>query len=166
GGNIMTLTISLESSELAGQTGDAGSAITNKRAFKTTVLVENGGTVVVGGLIRDSKITGESRVPFLGRIPLIGEAFKSRNGKREQSNLMVFIRPKIITDSYQAQVESNAKYNVIRDAQRLQNNQKELFPLLPFDNPPVLPPATPLPAPPVTPAAPAATTKPVEPTRP
>ncbi len=160
GGNIMTLTISLESSELAGQTGDAGSAITNKRAFKTTVLVENGGTVVVGGLIRDSKITGESRVPFLGRIPLLGEAFKSRNGKRQQSNLMVFIRPKIITDSYQAQVESNAKYNQIRDAQRLQNNQKELFPLLPYDKPPVLPPAGPLPAPPVAPAAPAATTQP------
>lgn len=58
----MTLTIELESSELADATGDAGSAITNVRKFTNTVLVQDGQTVVVAGLIRDSKITGGTRV--------------------------------------------------------------------------------------------------------
>jgi general secretion pathway protein D len=161
GSDAMTLTIDLESSELAGAAGDAGSAITNVRKFTNTVLVQNGQTIVVAGLIRDSKVTGETRVPFLGRIPLIGEAFKSRSGKREQSNLMVFIRPKILTDSLQTSIETNAKYNAIRDAQRAQERRGgELFPLLPYDKAPILPPAplapAPVPAPPpATPPAPA-----------
>jgi general secretion pathway protein D len=159
GSDAMTLTIELESSELADATGDAGSAITNVRKFTNTVLVQDGQTIVVAGLIRDSKITGESRVPFLGRIPLIGEAFKTRNARREQSNLMVFIRPKIIADSIQSSIETNAKYNLIREAQIRQGNTHEVLPLLPFDKPPQLPPAPPLPAAPAP--APAATTQPV-----
>jgi general secretion pathway protein D len=147
GSNAMTLVIELESSELAGTTGDAGSQITNKRQFKTTVLVEDGSAIVVGGMIRDSKLTGESRVPFLGRIPLIGEAFKVRNGRRSQTNLMVFIRPKILLDGLQATLETNQKYNRIRDAQLKQGERSELLPILPFDQPPVLPPAQPPPAP-------------------
>jgi general secretion pathway protein D len=159
GSDAMTLTIDLESSELADATGDAGSAITNVRKFTNTVLVQDGQTIVVAGLIRDSKITGESRVPFLGRIPLIGEAFKTRNARREQSNLMVFIRPKIIVDSVQSSIETNAKYNLIREAQIRQGNTHEVLPLLPFDKPPQLPPAPPLPAAPAP--APPATTQPV-----
>ncbi|MFO1504361.1 MAG: type II secretion system secretin GspD [Steroidobacteraceae bacterium] len=170
GGNAMTLKVEVESSELTGKTGDAGSAITLKRSFKTEVLVENGATVVVAGLIRDAKNTGETRVPFLGRIPIIGEAFKTRNGTREKTNLMVFIRPKIMTDSLQSAIETNSKYNLIRDAQIKQGNTHEVLPLLPFDKPPQLPPAPPVPAPtpwpapssasPPPPAAPA-TTRPV-----
>jgi general secretion pathway protein D len=156
GGDAMTLEIELESSELAGSSGDAGSAITNKRTFKNTVLVQDGQTIVVAGLIRDSKITGESRVPFLGRIPVLGEAFKTRNGRRSQSNLMVFIRPTILTDSIQASIETNNKYNAIRDAQRAQGNRAELLPLLPFDKAPQLPVLV-QPAAPETAPAPAAT---------
>jgi general secretion pathway protein D len=169
GGNAMTLKVEVESSELTGKTGDAGSAITQKRSFKTEVLVESGATVVVAGLIRDTKATGETRVPFLGRIPLLGELFKTRNATREQTNLMVFIRPKILTDSLQSAIETNSKYNLIRDAQIRQGSGFEVLPLLPFDKPPVLPPAPPLPAAPApgAPAAPAAgtpaTTSPVPP---
>jgi general secretion pathway protein D len=164
GANAMTLTIELESSELAGSTGDVGSAITNVRKFKNTVLVQDGQTIVVGGMIRDSKITGQNRVPFLSRIPIIGEAFKVKNGKRQQSNLMVFLRPRILTDSVQATLETNQKYNLIRDAQIKQGERGELLPILPFDKPPQLPPAqapaAPAPAapPPAGPAAPATTT--------
>jgi general secretion pathway protein D len=157
GGNAMTLKVEVESSELTGKTGDAGSAITLKRSFKTVVLVEDGATVVVAGLIRDTKSTGETRVPFLGRIPLIGELFKTRNATREKTNLMVFIRPKIMTDSLQSAIETNSKYNLIRDAQIRQGNTHDVLPLLPFDKPPQLPPAPPLPAAP-PPAAPATTT--------
>jgi general secretion pathway protein D len=158
GGNAMTLKVEVESSELTGKTGDAGSAITLKRSFKTEVLVENGATVVVAGLIRDTKSTGETRVPFLGRIPLIGELFKTRNATREKTNLMVFIRPKILVDSLQSAIETNSKYNLIRDAQIRQGDTHEILPLLPFDKPPQLPPAPPLPAAPAP--TPPATTKP------
>jgi len=145
GGDAMMLKIDLESSELSDSAGDAGSLITNKRSVKTNVLIEDGGIVVIGGLIRDSKTGGESRVPFLGRIPLIGEAFKTRNTKRTKSNLMVFIRPKILADGVQTSLETNVKYNAIRDAQRDQGPNNELIPLLPFDKKPVLPPAPPVP---------------------
>ncbi len=94
----MTLTIDLESSELAGQSGDAGSAITNVRKFHNVVLVRDQQTIVVGGLIRDSKVSGETRVPYLGRIPLLGNLFKYRSAKRQKTNLMVFIRPTVLTD--------------------------------------------------------------------
>ena len=55
--------------------------------------------MVIGGLIRDAKVEGESRVPVLGKIPLIGELFQVRSGTREKTNLMVFIRPKILRDA-------------------------------------------------------------------
>ena len=51
-------------------------------------------------------------MPFLGRIPLIGELFRVRSGKREKTNLMVFIRPKILADGVQSAIETNAKYNI------------------------------------------------------
>jgi general secretion pathway protein D len=145
GGDAMMLKIELESSELSGSAGDANSLITNKRTINTTVLIEDGGVIVLGGLIRDSKNTGETRVPYLGRIPLIGEAFKVRSGKRQKSNLMVFIRPKILNDGAQTAIETNAKYNLIRDQQRSQGPNGELLPLFPFDKKPVLPPPPPPP---------------------
>ena len=155
GGDAMMLKIELESSELSGTTGDAGSLITNKRTIKTNVLVEDGGTVVIGGLIRDSKVEGESRVPVLGKIPLIGELFRVRSGTREKTNLMVFIRPQIILDSTQSGMITNAKYNQMRDLQNRMNQRqdRELIELLPGDNP-TLPPTPALPATPGEAAAP------------
>jgi len=146
-GDAVMLKIELESSELSGTAGDANSLITNKRVINTTVLIEDQGIVVLGGLIRDSKIDGETRVPFLGRIPVLGEAFKSRNSKRQKSNLMVFIRPKILRDGMQTAIETNSKYNSIRDEQRKMGQRSELLPLLPFEAKPELPPAPPLPQP-------------------
>lgn len=151
-GNAMMLTIELESSGLSGATGDAGSAITDTRKFTTTVLVEDGATIVLGGMIRNGKTEGESRVPFLGRIPLIGELFKVRNGRREQSQLMVFIRPKILTDSLQVRRTTREKYELIRDAQQKQADKKEVLPILPGSATPVLP---------ELPPDPPATTRPV-----
>jgi general secretion pathway protein D len=106
-------------------------------------MIEDGGIVVLGGLISDQNIRGESRVPFLGRIPIIGLAFKTRNSDRNKSNLMIFIRPKILRDGVQAAYETDAKYNAIRDEQgRL--GGREILPLLPGPKP-KLPPAPPLP---------------------
>ena len=144
-GTAVVMKIELESSELSGQQGDANSLITNKRKINTNVMIEDGGVIVLGGLIRDSNRRGESRVPFLGRIPLIGEAFKTRSGKREKTNLMVFLRPKILRDGIQTSIETNRKYNAIRDEQMRQGPKNELIPLLPFENKPLLPPAPPPP---------------------
>jgi len=98
-------------------------------------------------------------VPFLGRIPLVGELFRTRSGKRAQTNLMIFIRPKILTDGLQTSIESNSKYNAIRDVQQKQGSRFELIPLIPGDTKPLLPDLPPQPAAPA-PAAPAVTPTP------
>jgi general secretion pathway protein D len=144
-GTAVVMKVELESSELSSQRGDANSLITNTRTFNTTVMIEDGGIIVLGGLIRDSSIRGETRVPFLGRIPLIGEAFKTRSGRRDKSNLMVFIRPRILRDGIATANETNRKYNAIRQEQIQQGPRNELIPLLPFENRPELPPPPPVP---------------------
>jgi general secretion pathway protein D len=103
-------------------------------------------------MMRDSKVTGETRVPGLGRIPIIGELFKTRNGKRGKSTLMIFIQPRVLLDAIQTHTETALKYDSVRDLQRTQNNHREMLPLLPFDTPPELPELSP-----PVPAAPAAT---------
>jgi general secretion pathway protein D len=140
-GALVQLKIELESSSLTGDSGDANSLITNKRTVSTNVLIEDGGIVVLGGLIQDSDIRGEQRVPYLGRIPVIGALFKTRSRAANKTNLMVFIRPKILRDGFETAMETNAKYNYIRDEQRTTMRPKtEVLPLLPFSKEPLLPP--------------------------
>jgi len=137
-GDSVMLKIEQESSGVAATTEGAVDLVTNKRTISTKVLVEDGGVIVLGGLISDTAMEGENRVPILGRIPLIGELFKTRNGQKEKRNLMVFIRPKILRDGVSAAVETNAKYNVIRD-QQLQRRGGKVT-LLPGERQPLLPP--------------------------
>ena len=139
-GALVQLKIELESSELSGTSGDANSLITNKRTVNTNVLIEDGGIVVLGGLIRDSATRGEQRVPYLGRIPIIGELFKTRSRKRDKSNLMVFIRPKILRDGVATAFATDAKYNFMRQLQKEAGSQPgEILPLIPFNKDPQLP---------------------------
>src|SRR6187455_617435 len=141
GGALVQLKIELESSSLTGDSGDANSLITNKRTISTNVLIEDGGIVVLGGLIQDSDIRGEQRVPYLGRIPVLGALFKTRSRQTDKTNLMVFIRPKILRDGVSTAVETGAKYNYIRDEQRATMRPKtEVLPLIPFSAEPLLPP--------------------------
>jgi general secretion pathway protein D len=93
---------------------------------------------VLGGLISDESREGENRVPILGSIPIIGELFKTRSGAKEKRNLMVFIRPTILRDGVQAAIETNAKYNVMRNHQLARRNGKVT--LLPGERQPLLPP--------------------------
>jgi general secretion pathway protein D len=118
--------------------------ITNTRTVNTNVLIEDGGIVVLGGLIRDSATRGEQRVPYLGRIPIIGELFKTRSRKRDKTNLMVFIRPKILRDGIATAIATDAKYNFIRQLQMEAGSQPgEVLPLIPFNKDPQLPPIPP-----------------------
>jgi general secretion pathway protein D len=149
GGKLVQLKISIESSALSGTTGDANSAITNKRTIDTNVLIEDGGIVVLGGLIQEGDTRGENRVPYLGRIPVLGALFKTRTRRNEKRNLMVFLRPKIIADSRAAAIETDAKYNYMRNEQMKSGRPKtEVLPLLPYTPEPRLPPV-PSPLPPM-----------------
>lgn len=98
--------------------------VTNKRTITTRVLVDHGGMIVLGGLIEDRLTESEQRVPLLGSIPIIGELFRSRSTQKTKTNLMVFIRPRIIRNSEDAAFETNAKYNYMRDMQVERNGGK------------------------------------------
>ena len=157
-GDSVMLKIEQESSSIAASSAGAVDLITNKRTISTRVLIEDGGTVVLGGLIQDSQTGGEQRVPFLGRIPFIGEAFRTRSAKKNKTNLMVFIRPKILMDGNQGAAETEAKYNYLRGIQTGRTNGRA--PMLPGERQPTLPSMEQL-SPAVAPAKPAPVVAPV-----
>jgi hypothetical protein len=134
------LKISQEASSIAAssQQVSTNDLITNKRTITTNVMVEDGGIIVLGGLISDEVRESKSQVPFLGSIPIIGELFKTRSVDKVKTNLMVFIRPRILRDGTDAAIESNAKYNYIRDQQSGRNGGR--VPLMPSERQPTLPP--------------------------
>ena len=137
-GNSVVLKISIESSSVASTSVSTVDITTNKRTVSTSVLTEDGGIVVLGGLIQNSATKSEQRVPFLGSIPLIGLAFKTRDSSSTKSNLMIFIRPKILRDGAQTAFETGAKYNYMLEEQR-KADHRELLPLLPGVKAPLLP---------------------------
>jgi len=138
-GNSVVLKISVESSSVAATSVSSVDITTNKRTVATNVLVEDGGIVVLGGLISDTVTRSEQRFPVLGSIPVIGYAFKTRDYSRTRNNLMIFIRPKILRTPEQTAVATDAKYNYIIE-QEQRSYQKGAAPLLPRERPPTLPP--------------------------
>ncbi|HEY8051616.1 MAG TPA: type II secretion system secretin GspD [Steroidobacteraceae bacterium] len=129
GGQVM-LKISIESSSIGAKPAGAVDLVTNKRTITTTVLIEDGGVVALGGLIENDSTRGETRVPFLGSIPLIGYLFKTRSATSTKNNLIMFIRPKILRDPAQAAYETDIKYNYLLDQQNSLKT-REAIPLLP-----------------------------------
>lgn len=71
---------------------------TTKRSVKTSVLVHNGDTVVLGGMMQETLTTSESQVPLLGDIPLLGYLFRFKSVSRSKTNLMVFLTPRVIKE--------------------------------------------------------------------
>jgi len=138
-GDSVMLKISQEASSIAAssQQVSTNDLITNKRIITTNVMVEDGGIIVLGGLISDELRESKSQVPFLGAIPLIGELFKTRSVDKVKTNLMVFIRPRIIRDGVDAAIETNAKYNYVREQQLERNDGR--VPLMPGERQPTLP---------------------------
>ena len=113
-GDSLLLTISQEISNIA-QSAQAVDLITNQRIIETTVIVDDGEILVLGGLLEDVLRESDQRVPVLGSIPILGNLFRSRTTDKVKTNLLVFIRPKILRNSEQAALETNAKYNQIRE---------------------------------------------------
>lgn len=136
-GDAILLKIEQETSSLSTAAG-AVDLITNNRSIRTSVIVEDGDILVLGGLIDDSLRENDARVPFFGKIPVIGNLFRARRTQKTKSNLMVFIRPKILRDGVQATLETNSKYNYMRDRQLGEDPSK--VQLMPKERRTVLPP--------------------------
>ena len=111
--------------------------VTKKRAIETSVMVEDQGMVVLGGLIEDDLTNNVNKVPILGDIPLIGEAFKSSRVETQKANLMVFIKPTILSNPVLANKMAQQKYQFVRGKQLAQQEQgirlldSETIPVLP-----------------------------------
>ncbi|MDB6088677.1 MAG: hypothetical protein JWN85_1461, partial [Gammaproteobacteria bacterium] len=141
-GDSVVLKISVESSSVAATSVSTVDITTNKRTVSTNVLIEDGGIVVLGGLISDTVTRSEQRVPLLGSLPVIGLLFKTRDYSRTRNNLMIFIRPKILRTPLQTAVETGAKYNYMIEEQR-KAEKRDSAPLLPTEEQPTLPPLLP-----------------------
>ncbi len=134
-GNSVQLTIEQEVSSVSGTTGVDISI--NKREIKTTVMIESGQTVILGGLIDEDVQESVQKVPLLGDIPIIGHLFKSTSNATRKRNLMVFLKPQIITDQQVMNTMAKEKYNFIRADQL--RKQEEGLSLMSSENLPMLP---------------------------
>jgi general secretion pathway protein D len=139
-GETVLLKLQVESSSLAASSTGAVDLITNKNSISTSVLVKDGGWLVLGGLIQDSVTNTESQVPLLGSIPIIGELFRTRNTEKTKTNFLIFLQPHIMRTDDQAADETDAKYNYVRDQQKILNKDNKLIPFQPFAPADPLPP--------------------------
>jgi len=144
-GNKVRMTVYQESSSVEpGTSGAANGPTTEKSSIETSVAVEDGDILVLGGLLKDEYTDGEDKVPGLGSIPLIGGLFKSENRKRVKTNLMVFLRPVVLRTTQSANQLTLDRYESIRAAQEKAQPGPSM--ILPDTGAPVLPadPSSPL----------------------
>ena len=114
-GGVVRLAIYQELSSIQNTlTASQGGIITNKRSFESTVLVENGNIVVLGGLIEDRTDNSRSSLPILGRIPGLGYLFSYENRGRKKTNLLVFLRPYVVRDEGTSSELALDRYAYIR----------------------------------------------------
>nr|WP_297354354.1 type II secretion system secretin GspD [uncultured Caldimonas sp.] len=134
------LTIFQESSDVIGEatgTTNVGPE-TTKRSIESTVVVDDGQIIVLGGLMQDQYSDGRSKVPVLGDVPVLGGLFRSENRTRRKTNLMVFLRPVVMRDQDSAGKFSLDRYDLIRAQQK--ETQPTPRVLVPVNEAPVLPP--------------------------
>jgi general secretion pathway protein D len=141
-GGSVRMTIYQESSSVdarvAPGTSNAGPS-TSKRSIESTVVVDDGAILVLGGLIEDKFEESRSQVPLLGDLPGIGALFRSQSRTKNRTNLMVFLRPVIMRDAASAAQLSLDRYDLIRAQQQAAQPAPSV--LLPVEGAPVLPPA-------------------------
>ncbi|EMR4107085.1 TPA: type II secretion system secretin GspD [Stenotrophomonas maltophilia] len=117
-GGTVKLDIYQEVSSIDAQSANsAAGIITNKRALDTSVLLDDGQIMVLGGLLEDNVSHGRDAVPGLGRIPVLGALFRSDTRKRSKTNLMVFLRPHVVRDPAAGQRLTRDRYDYMRNAQ-------------------------------------------------
>lgn len=111
------LQIFQEVSTVSAEETTAQGLVTNRRAIESNVLVDDGQIVVLGGLIEEKTGGGESKVPGLGDVPLLGNLFRYDSRTREKTNLLVFLRPVVIRDANAAHGVTNDRYDYMRQQQ-------------------------------------------------
>ena len=139
-GNAIKLKVRQEVSsvdEKAKNDVESGGATLNKREIETSVLVDDGKILVLGGLIQDDLQVTVDKVPFLGDLPLLGFLFQNNHTKIVKKNLMVFLRPVIMRDPEKASLFTNDRYNDLRNNQ--QESGKKGILLMPNEHAPILP---------------------------
>ena len=93
---------------------------------------------MLGGLIQDTLLESVQSVPILGKIPLLGNLFRSRKTEKKKTNLMIFIRAEIMRDSIETAFQTNANYNMILDVQK--DRESDAIQLMPGTPRPMIPP--------------------------
>jgi general secretion pathway protein D len=125
-GGTIKLDIRQEVSSIAGPvSNDFQDLILNKRELETTITVDDGEIVGIGGLLDDNERRTIEKIPFLGDLPLLGNFFRSKGKARNKTNLMVFIRPTILRSAADARAMTDRRYGYIRERQYLQNPDVE-----------------------------------------
>ncbi|MEO0914487.1 MAG: type II secretion system protein GspD, partial [Pseudomonadota bacterium] len=126
-GNVVRLDIAQEVSSLVNANLDgAADLITNRRSIETSVLVDNGATIVLGGLITRDDLEALSKVPLLGDIPLVGNLFRSRSENKTRRTLFVFLRPTILTSAQDLQSGYERRLQELSGARPLREVPLEL----------------------------------------
>jgi general secretion pathway protein D len=133
-GDAVKLKVTQEVSSVTGEDGQSF----DKRQIETSVLVDDGKVLVLGGLIKDDVNEVVDKVPLLSDIPLLGHLFQSTNTTVNKTNLMVFLRPQIIREGGQSTGVTYDKYNDMREKQRKFNEEGLL--LMPNETQPLLEP--------------------------
>ncbi len=136
-GDAIKLDIKQEVSSISPPVTGTSDIVTNKRSIKTSVIVDDGRMVVLGGLIEDKLTESVSKVPLLGDLPLIGALFRNKNTSQAKTNLMVFIHPTIVRDNAFSSQYTTSKYDYIREKQL--ERQHEGVMLMPNEKQPELP---------------------------
>ena len=139
-GGTVRMTIFQENSSIASAGSSAGPT-TDKSSIETTVVVDDGQIMVLGGLLKDEFSGSAGKVPLLGDIPLIGGLFRSDNRTRTKSNLMVFLKPVVIRTQDAATALSLDRYDSIRAQQK--DAQPESSRVMQINDAPVIPPLRP-----------------------
>jgi general secretion pathway protein D len=159
-GGTIRMTIFQENSSVTAISPTTGPT-TDKSSIETTVVVDDGQVMVLGGLLKDEYTDNEDRVPGLGSIPVVGNLFRSESRTRIKTNLMVFLRPVVVRDQPRADALTLDRYEAIRSLQ--QGAQPKPSILVPVNEAPVLPPlAAPAPAQPASVPTPLGNTPPIE----
>ena len=143
-GGTVRLAIYEEVSRVA-DTSNASGIITNLRSLESTVLIEDGQIIVLGGLIQDSQTDGSQKLPFLGDVPLIGALFRYDTRARSKTNLMVFLRPTIVRGAALGGAITSDRYDYIIGEQKSIKPEPSVWPpVLPnLDYPQLASPMTP-----------------------
>ena len=138
-GGAVRMTIFQEDARVSNATANAANGpTTSKSSIETTVVVDDGEVLVLGGLMKDEYGDGQSKVPLLGDIPYLGNLFKSQERSRKKTSLMVFLRPIVMRNQDSANALTLDRYDYMR--QRQMESQPKESVLLPINDAPLLDP--------------------------